>query len=333
MSVTIRDAVPADIDTMVPLVAHDARLREASNPHLWRVAPDAADRIARSLHETLADGAPRIRHEWLVAERDGSVVGLAHSILLPVPPIYAGLFGPPGLIMEDTVVVNDAPDSTLDMLLIAAETDLAAAGAQFLLASSVPKGGLEDVLAAHNYTPLTRYLARSDLRHAIGHQQIRPAQIGDVADIVRLSAQHRCVLTDIDSFWESHPEAARRFGAWMEKSLTLTDRDMFVSMVDGDITGYAISQPATSLHFPPAHEIGAIGVIEDFHHVTLSKPESLGPADTEAAALFQAAEAARTARGNQAMMVVCPAAWTSKIALLEAEGYRNAITWYKKSMP
>ena len=333
MSVTIKDAVSADIDTMVPLLVGDARLREASDPQLWRVATDAADRVARALADALTPGTQHVRHKWLVAEQDGLVVGLAHSILLPVPPIYAGEFGPPGLIMEDRVVADDAPDGTSDALLVAAEEDLAAAGAQILLVSSVPDGRWEDVLAAHSYTPLTRYYARSGLRQGPEGEQVRSARGADVGDIVRLSAEHRQVLHEIDAFWKPHAEADPRFGAWMEKSLTLEDRDMFVSAAGEGVTGYAISQPATPLHFPPAHEIGAIGVIDDFYHGSLSDPKAAKPASAEAAMLFQAAEAARTARGNDALLVVCPADWTSKSALLKAEGYRNAITWFKKSMP
>jgi hypothetical protein len=46
--------------------------------------------------------------------------------------------------------------------------------------------------------------------------------------------------------------------------------------------------------------------------------------------LLQAAESARAARGDTAMLVVCPAAWTSKFDLLAAAGYALAMTWIIK---
>ncbi|UWR25679.1 hypothetical protein K3757_14615 [Sulfitobacter sp. S223] len=62
----------------------------------------------------------------------------------------------------------------------------------------------------------------------------------------------------------------------------------------------------------------------------LENPLELASDDIRAAALFGAAEAARKARGDHSVLVVCPAAWTSKITLLEQAGYKNAITWFIK---
>ncbi|NNE87871.1 MAG: hypothetical protein HKN27_07320 [Silicimonas sp.] len=113
-----------------------------------------------------------------------------------------------------------------------------------------------------------------------------------------MSAENRDILYDLNAFWKPHDEADARFENWMKRSLSLTDRDMFVS--DDTVDGYVISQPATPLHIPPAHD------------------------------LLSAADSALKVRWREACIVVCPAAWTSKIALLEGAGYATAIVWYIK---
>lgn len=116
----------------------------------------------------------------------------------------------------------------------------------------------------------------------------------------------------------------------MARSLTLSDRDMFVSDVDGDVEGYCISQPATALHFPTPHSIDTTGIIDDFYHTDFAGTENLNGDSQPALSLLNAAKASRKARGDTAVLVVCPAAWTSKIQLLKAAGFDNAITWFKK---
>ena len=215
-------------------------------------------------------------------------------------------------------------------LLDAAETDLAGHGAKSLLGSSVPGGAWEAAYCSRGYQPLTLYLARCGLRPPRDQDDVRAAGEPDIDAIIALSATNRARLFDLDPFWKPHDDADERFGAWMQKSLTLKDRDMLVSEADGRVTGYAISQPATPLHFPPAHDIAATGVIDDYYHEDFADPVNLTGDGTGAARLLRAAEMALTARGNTAALVVCPAAWTSKIAVLEAEGYRTALTWFIK---
>lgn len=327
MGLTIGSAGLADIAAMVPLIVADARARAAKDPVLWKLAADCENRVADALHAAIETEPQSFRQQWFLARGDDGLVGLTHSVLLPVPPIYAGEFGPPGLLMEDCCLAPHATPGTARALLRAAETDLRVAGAQALLASSVPDGAWEPVYVTHGYAPLARYFARTDLRARRKIEAIRPATETDMDEIVRLSAEHRRILHDLDSFWKPHRGADARFGAWMRKCLTLGDRDMLVSG-GAAVTGYAIAQPASRLHFPAAHEIGATGVIDDFRHSGLRNPGRLQ--ETGAAALLEAAEAALKARGHGAALVVCPAAWTSKAALLESAGYRNAITWLKK---
>ncbi|CAN0604465.1 unnamed protein product, partial [Ectocarpus sp. 12 AP-2014] len=191
----------------------------------------------------------------------GEIVGLTHSILLPVPPIYAGENGAPGLIMEDCFVVVGAPDGTAESLLAAAEQDLRDAGANVLLGSSVNGGPWGEVYRAKDYAPLTLYLAKSGLVENDALGAARAAAEEDVPMIVALSAEHRRTLSDINVFWKPHPEADVRFRNWMARSLTMMDRDIFISETEAGAAGYAISQPATPLHFPPAHEISLTGVV------------------------------------------------------------------------
>ena len=271
-----------------------------------------------------------MRQRWLVAEQAGKVVGVAHSILVPVPPIYAGAFGPPGLLMEDCCVPSDATDETRQALLDAAEEDLIAAGAKGLLASSINGGVWEPVFKRHGYAPLTQYFAKSGLSQTNGATQ-GAASENDIDDIVRSSAIHRRILNDLHPlFWKPHPDADARFGAWMRRSLTLADRDMFVAHDAEAFRGYAISQPATPLHFPAPHDISGVGVIDDFYHSAFEYPEHLGTETTEALTLLETAEAAREGHGNHSVLVVCPAAWASKIALLQRAGYRPAMAWHIK---
>lgn len=329
MSYSIRDADLADLDALVCLLVEDGRQRAAMNSVLWKMEAAPEGKIRATVQAALESPDAPFRQKWLLAEDDGRVQGVAHTILLPVPPIYAGVFGPPGLIMEDCYVASDAPAGVTSALLDAAEADLAQAGAQIMLASSVTGGAWAQRYEARDYDPLTLYFAKTRLREGVP-AEIRIATAQDIPGIVTSSAENRSILSDLDSFWRPHEAADGRFGAWMEKSLTLSDRDMFVAGPVSALDGYAISQPATRLHFPAAHDIAGIGVIDDYYHTQMADPAALRGDGTGAAELLGAAEAALEARGNAAALVVCPAKWTSKTAVLEAAGYANAITWYKR---
>ncbi len=330
MPATIRTAEPADLETMTTLLVADAAERNAADPALWKPAPNIREKVSAGLQAAMEAENPPFRQHWLLAEAGGQVVGITHSILLPVPPIYAGEFGPPGLIMEDCFVSPDAPDGTAEALLEAAEADLRKAGAKIILGSSIAGGAWEALYAKQNYQPLTLYLAKSGLAPPQACEGTRDATEADLPSIVASSAENRQILFDLDPFWKPHEEADQRFGAWMAKSLTLPDRDMFISEIGEDFRGYAISHPATPLHFPAPHDISGIGVIDDYFHSDFADPDTLKNSGTAAANLLQSAEAALQTRGNEAALIVCPAAWISKIALLEGAGYTTAISWFIK---
>ena len=332
MSLTIRPATLTDIDVLADLLVADAQARAQVDPVLWALAPDARDKALAALRGALGEGGPPFRQQWLLAEADGAAVGMTHSILLPVPPIYAGKFGAPGLIMEDCFVSARAPEGTAAALLVAAEDDLRQAGAKLLLGSSIVSGAWEQVLGAQGYSPLTLYFAKSGLGETTDAEGLRTAAEGDLSAIVTASAANRAILHALHpTFWEPHEQADARFGAWMARSLTLPDRDMLVAEAEGDLEGYAIAQPSSALHFPAAHDISATGFMDDYFHEDYADPAQLADGGSAALALLQAAESRLALRGNRAALVVCPADWASKIVVLKAGGYAPALVWHIKT--
>ncbi|MGR3804869.1 hypothetical protein [Marinibacterium profundimaris] len=326
MAPTIRPATTDDIAALVDLLLQDAEARRAVDPILWKIDDDAPTQIEKALTFALTAEQQPFRQIWQVAEEAGALTGVIHSMLLPVPPIYAGPLGDPGLILPDSFAAPGASNGTVDALVAAAEKALQDSGARILLSSYVTGQDWQDSFARRNYAPLTLYLSRSDLGDTAPPATVRPATEADVPGIVARSALHRKNLIQIDPFWETHPEADARFGAWMTRSLSLLDRDMRVIGPADDLDGYVIAQPASRLHFPPAHDITGTGVIDDFHHRDLTDIATLDGGEG-AAALIHAAEAALARRGMGADFVVCPAGWPSKIALLEGLGYETAMVW------
>lgn len=327
MTTTVRAAGLQDLEPVADLLLDDAKTREAANPVLWKLDREPRQKILSAVRTTMEAGEQR----WLVAQSGTTIVGVIHSMRVPVPPIYDGAFGSPGLIMEDCFVSTAAPPTTRAGLLQAAETDLFETGARLVIGASAAGGDWEQEYARQGFEPVTLYFAKSGLSQAITFSHVRQAREVDVAEIVVASAINRQILERLNpAFWKIHAEADARFGSWMKHSLTLPDRDMFVSEVEGKFEGYAISQPATRLHFPSPHDISSIGVIDDYFHESIADPEVRISPWHEGLALLEAAEAARQTRGDNSVLVVCPAAWRTKIALLEQAGYTKAITWFVK---
>jgi len=330
MAVSIQPAGLSDLDAVVDLLIEDARQRQAEHQVLWKLMTDASTKARLTLKAAMENENPPFREQWLVARADENIVGIVHTVLLPIPPVYAGEFGPPGLIMEDSYVSKDAPKGSYSVLLKAAEADLIEAGAKVLLASSAKDNPWESEFAAHRYEPLTHYLAKTGLIKDGQVNGVRPATKEDIPEIVRTSAVNRSILFDLDTFWKPHPDADTRFRDWMTFSLELTDRDMFVAETGRDLSGYIIAQPATPLHFPVSHNISATGMIDDFFHSDFEDQHELKEATNGAVGLLRTAEAALQGRKVDAAIVVCPAAWDSKMQLLESAGYETAISWLIK---
>ncbi len=323
----VRAATTDDIPRLVDLLLQDAVEPQDKDAALWRMAEDASAQIETALRYALTAEDQPFRQFWQVADSEGEVTGVIHSAMLPVPPIYAGKHGKPGLILADSFAGEDAPEATVDALLEAAESALRDAGAKIILGSYVVGPDWQESFRRRTYVPLTLYLARTNPGRAGMPPDIRRATEPDIAGIVARSAEHRQVLFDIDPFWEMHPEADARFAAWMTRSLTLGDRDMLVSGPSDRLNGYVIAQPASRLHFPPAHDISATGVIDDFFHSDFADPAHLGNEGAGATALVHAAEAAFAKRHTDAAIVVCPAGWRSKADVLQAAGYETALVW------
>ena len=327
MTQTIRQATPDDMPRLVELLMLDAQERHSENGILWKLADDAPAQIERALTFALTAEQQPFKQFWHVADDGGQITGVIHAMLLPVPPIYAGTLGEPGLILPDSFVSVDAPSGTLDALLTAAEDALHESGARIKLASYVAGEAWRNAFEASGYEPLTLYLSRSDLGDQGMPAGVRQATENDVPGIVARSAENRRLLFDIDPFWEIHPDADPRFLAWMTRSLALQDRDMMVLGPPEELQGYIIAQPASRLHFPPAHDITGTGVIDDYFHLELAALAALDEGGKGANALLRAAEVAFADRGIGAAFVVCPAGWPSKIELLETAGYETAMVW------
>ncbi|MEC9342489.1 MAG: hypothetical protein VYD64_01460, partial [Pseudomonadota bacterium] len=194
MPVTIRDADPSDLPGMVDLLIEDGRRKHALEPTLWKMAEDARQKTAEAVNFALRADKQPFRQKWLVAEHDGTLVGLTHSMLLPVPPIYAGKWGDPGRLLPDCFVAEAAPPGTLAALVEAAQADLRAAGARLLLASFVSGEALRSCLIGRGYEPLTLYLSKSGLEDIAVPGRARPASSEDLSGIVGRSAENRTIL-------------------------------------------------------------------------------------------------------------------------------------------
>ncbi|SHF97386.1 hypothetical protein SAMN05444339_1318 [Loktanella atrilutea] len=327
MSHAVRIASTGDIPRLVDLLLLDAKERHVIDPILWKMAADAPAQIEKALAFALTSEQQPFRQIWQVSERNGAITGVIHSMRLPVPPIYAGGQGDPGLILPDSAVSPDAPEGTVDALVSAAERALTETGAKILLSSYVTGEPWRDVFQDRGYDPLTLYLSRTDLGDAGRPQTVRLATESDVPGIVTRAAENKQTLFEIDPFWEQHSDADARFTGWMNRSLTLRDRDMMVMGAPENLNGYVIAQPASRLHFSPAHDITGTGVIDDYYHPDLADPTVLANDGEGATTLLRAAEAAFAERGMGAAFAVCPAGWRSKIEMLEAAGYKTAMVW------
>jgi hypothetical protein len=252
-------------------------------------------------------------------------------MLVPVPPIYDGSAGLPGLLLDDCFISTDAPLSIAEVLLAATEAAMVAAGAQRLIASCPAAGPWRPLYEQHHYEPVTLYMAKHRLSPDALPPNVRTAGADDIPSIVKRSAEHRRTLARINPrFWHIHPEADSRFGAWMRRSLTFSDRDMLVATAGGEVRGYVIAQPIAPLLIPAVHDITTIGVIDDFYDEDLADISALSNSGSSADGLLAAAESAFARRAIDSALVVCPAAWPSKVAMLERRGYRQAKLWMLK---
>jgi hypothetical protein len=254
-----------------------------------------------------------------------------HTMVLRPPPILDPP-GDAGLLLDDCYVLVDAPPDTADALIRASETALRAAGATTLIASCPAAGRLRAHYERHGYESVTLYMAKHGFTPAAVPPSVRAAMSEDVPEIVELSAAHRSTLEKLNPrFWHIHPEADGRFDSWMRRSLTLRDRDMLVATPASKVCGYAIAQPCPPFHLPSAHAIAKLGFVDDFYDKDFADVSTVSNGGASAAALLAAVASTFARRGVDGALVVCPTAWSSKITLLEREGYQTAKLWMLKS--
>jgi hypothetical protein len=302
-----------------------------AEPEIWPLADNSSEKILNVVQTGIegADGAPK--ELWQVAEASGRIVGVSRAMMLPIPPVYAGLLGLPGLILDDFAVADDAEPQTGEVLLQATEAALIKAGAGFFLVSNVACDTPRSELDRLGYAPLTLYFAKAGLEPTGIPTVVRPATTQDVPGIVTASAKHRKKVAEISTFWTPHTEADSRFGDWMEYSLTLTDRDMMVIDQPDGLHGYIIAQPIAGFLVPTGHDREKLGVMDDFYDDDFSEIAGTPNDAPNAVALLSAAESALDTRGFQAAFVVCPAGWPSKRSVLGGHGYTVAKTWFIKA--
>jgi hypothetical protein len=330
MSAQIRPVTGSDLPQVIDLLITDAEQRHSTNPALWP--------MVANIHEHLDDAVTTALNKnstfeelWLLAQDSGRTIGVSRAMMLPIPPIYAGKSGLPGLILGDCFTAKDAPLATEESLLLATESALRDSGATLLLASCLAEGQRRSLLERHGYKAITLYMGKVGFEADNLIDNVRPANSDDIPEIVAASAKHRDTLSQIsDRFWNIHPDADERFGNWMKVSLGLTDRDMLVAGGAGQVQGYIIAQPISALLVPTAHEVKALGVIDDFYHVDFAHISEVENDGMGAANLLLAAESAFAERNVEAALVVCPAGWASKISVLEQQGYQSAKVWMLK---
>jgi hypothetical protein len=109
--------------------------------------------------------------------------------------------------------------------------------------------------------------------------------------------------------------------------MTLQDREVLVAEAGGSLHGYVVAQPISPLLIPAGHDISRVGVIDDYYDLDFAEIPALGDDSAIAADLLSSAESVFASREFAAALVVCPAAWTSKVKLLEQADYRTAKLW------
>jgi hypothetical protein len=327
----IRRGTPEDVGRIAELLVLDGQRRMGLDPGVWRMARDPRARIESAVRASV-DGDGRARELWLLAEAGGRMVGVAHAMIVPVPPIYDVRTGHPGLLLDDCCTTADAPPDTAEALLEAMEAALHGLGVATLIASCAVGDPWRTLYDRRGYEAVTWYMGKQGFEGRERPSDVRSAAVADVPDIVALSADHRRTLARLNPrFWTPHPEADVRFGTWMRYSLTLRDRDMMVAGPPGGVHGYVIAQPVAPLLVPAVHAFEDIGVIDDFYDRDFADVAAISDRSAVAADLLSAAESAFARRSFTAGLVVCPAAWTSKAALLRRRGYHVVKQWMLKA--
>ncbi|MGO4843608.1 hypothetical protein AB4144_66170, partial [Rhizobiaceae sp. 2RAB30] len=77
---------------------------------------------------------------------------------------------------------------------------------------------------------------------------------------------------------------------------------MLVAGSADDLDGYVIAQPASQLHFPPAHDTIATGMIDDYFHREFSDTVRVQKGGEAATRLLREAETAFAGRGVETVM-------------------------------
>ncbi|MBI1212450.1 MAG: hypothetical protein GC190_13380 [Alphaproteobacteria bacterium] len=324
----VRPAGNNDVARIVQLIVSERAVRCEADAKLGSLARASTTHIEQTVDHEVGAGWTGFR--WFVFESGGRVVGAVRVGLIPCPPIYHLGGQSAGIVLD---CAEDETSEAFGPLLIAAESDVRKRGAAILLAAASERdAGRAKVLTTNGYEPVTHFLLKSRLEHHSA-TDARPAIAEDVSVIVALNAEARARLREANALmWESHPDAAARFGAWMGYSLSLPDRTMIVAPKSGDVTGFVIAQPASPLQVPLAFERESVGLIDDFHCATFGTSLMTPGPSAIGSALLSAAERDLMERGKDRAVAICPTAWTAKLRFLTRHGYEPMTTWFVKAV-
>ena len=325
MPMRIRLATQDDAPAIVGLLLEDATERRALDTPLWPIAADARERAGATV-ATEAKGEGTVR--WLLADVGHAIVGVSRAGTIPCPPIYQNAGQPTSFLFEETFVARHAPGDTWPLLIAEAERTTSSLGASVFLAACAPaQREKRRALEAAGYGIVTNYLVKHGL---MGHPppSVRSASADDVPSIVTLTTQSLASLQEANpKMWTPHPEAAPRFATWMNYSLTLPDRRIFVAE---DRRGFIIAQSPGAFHVPQTSPRDHLGLVDDFWSEDFTAPSPPRYSD-RTMDLLSAAELEFVNRGRTTTMVICPAARQPKQDFLRASGYRDGNAWMLKA--
>jgi hypothetical protein len=326
MSLHVRRATATDVAAVVALLLEDAAERKTLDPRLWPLAANAADCVQQRFAKEV-NGESQIR--WLVAESSGALVGVVRAGVVPVPPIYQFAGQVASLLFEETYAAKSAPLDVYSALIAMAEKETGTMNAISYLAACAPSQERKlRAFEAAGYRIVTHYLVKHNLSDHQLIDSVRPASPQDVPGIVALGARSQQSLCGANArMWTPHPEAPTRFGAWMQYSLTLPDRRIFVSGAD-PLDGFVIAQPPSQFHLPLTAPNDHLGLIDDFWSTEFDAAQT--PNQASAKDLLATAEHEFRVRGRTSAMVITAAAPQPKQDFLRTSGYRDANAWMLK---
>lgn len=308
-NLTVRRLTERDIPAALPLRLSAAQHRARLEPLLWPLHPAATECLRAELERQLS--LPE-RLAWFLTEQGGEVVGVAQSGRYPAPPVYAELLA--GQTGGDLYAT--APEALAPLLDASEEFQVRGNVALHTAVCPAQDGEKLAFLRGRGYRPLTNWMVQAVNPQAACPASVRPATEADIPALVELNAAAQQQKKQANPrFWTPHPEAPKRFAAWLHHSLTLTDRRLLVSQQGGQVRGFVIVQPTP--HLSAAHDPSGTATVDD-----------LAAADWDSFRdLLQAAQHRAAQRQFTTLQVISPVNWPERNEALQDAGFHTANLW------